>query len=54
MRTSLDELKETVDFRIIGVASGKFEITWNNGGNEIVTRRKLNSLKSNFSWTVDF
>jgi len=54
MRTSIDELKERVDFRIVYVDNSKFTLFWKSGKTQIVNRRVLDSLKAKFTWTTDF
>lgn len=51
--TAIDDLKSTVDFRVVGVGS-KNSIAWKDGRMESVTDRQLEKLQKSHSWTTDF
>ena len=52
VETVLDHAKKTADFVITQVSP--VYIRWNGGRGEIVSGRKLESLKKIHSWAVDF
>lgn len=51
-RTSVDERKETADFRLMQVSP--YIIAWKNGKVEEVTRRRLEKLQKTHTCATDF
>ena len=50
--TSIDVLKKVVEFRILQVSP--YVIRWKSGKTETVTKRQLDKLKKEHSWSTDF
>lgn len=52
--TATDAMKSDVDFLLTACCGSKFCIHWKHGSNEIVTAKKLDTLKKTHSWMTDF
>lgn len=50
--TIVDENKQAVDFRVLQMSP--IYIRWADGRGEVVTSRKLETLKTANTWTTDF
>lgn len=52
--TIVDQIKKTVDFRVISITGKYIYISWNGGGNQTISKRELKMLQKKHTWTTDF
>jgi hypothetical protein len=52
--TTIDQVKQVVDFKVISIIGKYVSISWNRGGNQTISKRELKKLQKQHTWTTDF